>query len=210
MANPLDYLQAVIKLPRKRMEDGTRHMPILHSNGKQMGTLVLERRPFLHELLSYLNFKNFLVVFPDFGFKFQAKILDSDGKCILQLTKPTNFKDFKVTILDYLGRQLGTLQKVPPDSKIDEVSKKGQYNLYDNSGNLLAIFRGDWSSWNMQIFDANEKAIGKICKGHTEVNKVVHGSADFFVAQIYTGTDKPNFRTLVMGVSCAMDLIANL
>ncbi|MCE1246095.1 MAG: hypothetical protein LWY06_05580 [Firmicutes bacterium] len=210
MANPLDYLQAITKISRKRLKDGTCQIPILHSNGKQMGTLVLGKRFVVDEVLTFLGFKKFLSVFPYLGFSFNAVILDSDDKPVMKFSKQLSFTQFEVEIYDHLNRKIGTLKKVPPDSTIDETSKKSQLNLYDHTEKLIALFRGDWSAWNMQILDTNHKAIGKLHKGYTDVNKVVHGSNDFFVTQIYTGTSQPNFRILVMGVGCAIDLIENL
>lgn len=210
MANPLDYLQAITKITRKRQKDGTCQMPILHSNGKQMGTLVLGKRFVLDEVFTFIGLKKFIGILPFFGFAFNAAILDSDDKPVMKFTKPFGITQFEIEIYDNMGRKLGTLKKVPPDSTIDETSKKSQLNLYDHSEKLIALFRGDWSSWNMQILDTNHKAIGKLHKGYTDVNKVVHGSNDFFVTQIYTGTNQPNFRILVMGVGCAIDLIENL
>jgi hypothetical protein len=210
VANPLDYLQNITKISRKKQKDGTYHSPILHSNGKQMGTLVLGKRFIIDELLSYIGIKKFIGFLPYFGFGFSAVILDSEDKPVLKLSKPFNITSFEVEVTDPQGRTIGTLKKVPPDSTIDETSKKTQLNLFDHANKLIAIFRGDWSAWNMQILDTNNKGIGKLHKGYTEVNKVVHGSGDFFVTQIYTGTSQTNFRVLVMGVGCAMDIIENL
>ena len=210
MANPLDYTQMMIKLHKKEEDDGTIHCPILHSNGKQMGTLVIEKRGFFDKALSWFwaAMKKFLVFFPYMGQKIDMKILDSDGKLLRKLKKPMSFTKFEVEIFDIPGRKLGILKQVPPDSRIADKSRKKQFDLFDFKGNKIAIFRGDWVAWNMQILDPNQKGMGKLAKKYTKANKVLHGSSNFFVGEIYHGKIDPKAQELIMACVAGMDEIA--
>ncbi|MCD4785492.1 MAG: hypothetical protein K8T10_16855 [Candidatus Eremiobacteraeota bacterium] len=212
MANPLDYTRLVIKMSSKPTKDGSRKVPILHPNGKKVGEVALSQRPFPDKILRRARFpeffRKFFVFFPNFALKFEVKILDSEGKLLLRMEKPFSFKKFILSIYDQAGRKLGVLEKVPPDTSIDEVSKKSEYHLFDYKGKLVGIFRGDWGAWNMQILDSNQKAVGKLSKSYTDVNKVIHGYTDIFAAEIYEFADDVKFRVLIMGVASAMDIIA--
>jgi len=212
MANPLDYTKLIIKMPVKPSRDGSRNMPILHVNGKKIGEIALSKRPFPDNILRRAGFpdffRNFFLFFPFFALKFEIKILDSEGKLLLRMQKPFSFKKFDVSIYDHAGRKLGYLQKVPPDTSIDEKSKKSEFHLFDYKNNLIGVFRGDWSAWNMQILDSHQKAVGKISKGYADVNRVVHGYTDIYAVEIYEFTGDVKFRVLIMGVASAIDIIA--
>lgn len=209
MKGPLDYTQVIIKFARKMKTDGTMRSSILHSNGKQMGIVALSKRSFFVRLMHHINIKKFIGVLPYFGFKFEVTLLDNENKTLMKFTKPFTISEFKAAILDPAGRQLASLKQVPPDANIDLSNKKTQYNLTDYKNNHIAAFVGDWSSWNMQIFDDKNKTIGKLHKGHSGINKVVHGSGDFYVGEIYEGKIDKKTLNLIMGTCCAMNVIAN-
>lgn len=209
MANPLDYTQVVVKFARDPKKDGSVECPIIHSNGRQMGTVKRKKRSLPVRFLKFVNFKKFLAVFPYMGFGFETTIFDSDEKPIMIFKKKFDMNKFEVAIHDQAGRVVGNIKQVPPDSKVDEVSKKTQYNLTNYKGQIVAHFLGDWSSWNMMILDNKENTIGKLHKGYTNVNKVVHGSGDFFVGEIYEGKIDKLSQHLIMGVAACMDIIAN-
>lgn len=212
MANPLDYTRLIIKMISKTSKDGSCKMPILHPNGKKIGEVALSQRPFPDNFLRRAGFpeffRKFFVFFPYFALKFEVKILDSEGNLLLRMEKHFSFREFIISIYDHAGRKLGILEKVPPDTSIDEVSKKSEYHLFDYKGKLIGIFRGDWAAWNMQVLDSNQKAVGKLSKSYTDVNKVIHGYTDIFAAEIYEFSKDVKFRVLIMGVASAMDVIA--
>ena len=210
MANPLDYTQLIIKMIKTEQKDGTIHYPILHTNGKIIGTVVIGKRNFIGKLLSWFwaAMKKFLIFFPYMGQKIDIKILDSDDKPVKILKKPLCMTKFVVDIYDNAGRKQGTLAQVPPDSKVAEDSRKKQFNLVDYKGNFVAIFRGDWVAWNMQILDQNQKGMGKLSKKYADVNKVVHGSSNFYVGEIYHGKIDTLSQSLIMSCVSAMDIIA--
>lgn len=142
------------------------------------------------------------------GQKIDVQILDSDNKPVRILKKPFCMTKFVMDIFDNAGRKLGTLTQVPPDSKVSDDSRKKQFKLVDYKGNFVAAFRGDWVAWNMQILDHNQKGMGKMSKKYADVNKVLHGSLNFYVGEIYPGNIDSLSQSLIMSCVAAMDIIA--
>lgn len=85
MANPVDYTQLVIKMIKTEEKDGTIRYPILHTNGKVIGTAVIGKRSFIEKLLSWFwaEMKKYLVFFHIWGrklmFRFWIQIISRSG-----------------------------------------------------------------------------------------------------------------------------------
>lgn len=208
MANPLDYLQIVVKLCKVRKKDGSSSSDILHASGKKIGSVRLSPRSFWINLLRIFNLKRFFLR-RFLWFPFEIKIFDSDDKNIITLTRKGSFTDFTVEIIDSLGRNLGRVTQVKPEAVIDDTSRKTQFNLYDYKGNLVSVFVGDWASWNMQILDANKKTIVRLSKSMLNLSKIIHAGIDLYAAEIYMEFQTQLAKTIVMATAAAMDYMAN-
>ena len=162
---------------------------------EQLG-IVKEKLVGLVHVLRFVVNKRFL---PTAVYVYEGADPQDESKLLFSIQRGFTLFRSTVNVCDRSGNVVGTLK-----SKL--LSIGGAFQVFDASGNEVALVKGDWKGWNFRFLDSSENEIGTITKKWAGIGKEMFTSADNYIISL-NGEPEPAQAILLLAAGLAVDTV---
>ena len=162
---------------------------------EQLG-IAKEKLVGLVHVLRFVVNKRFL---PTAVYVYEGADPQDESKLLFSIQRGFTLFRSTVNVCDRSGNVVGTLK-----SKL--LSIGGAFQVFDASGNEVALVKGDWKGWNFRFLDSSENEIGTITKKWAGIGKEMFTSADNYIISL-NGEPEPAQAILLLAAGLAVDTV---